>query len=96
MGENEIVFHPIAQEDLKDLYDFFSRSSLQYADSFIEGLYDRIDNLRRFPQLGKIYPEKKKYRQIIYQNYRILYQFNEKEEKIIIMMVVHCSRNLRF
>jgi len=30
------------------------RSSLQYADSFIEGLYDRIDNLRRFPQLGKI------------------------------------------
>lgn len=96
MGENEIIFHPIAQEDLKDLYDYFSRSSLQYADSFIEGIYDHIDYLRRFPQLGEIYPENNKYRQIIYQNYRILYQFNENEEKIIIMMVVHCSRKSRF
>ncbi|TFG30147.1 MAG: type II toxin-antitoxin system RelE/ParE family toxin [Promethearchaeota archaeon] len=38
----DIEFHPIAKEDIKELYDYFSRFSLQYADSFIEGLYDRM------------------------------------------------------
>jgi len=91
----EIEFHPIAKEDIKDLYDYLSRYSLQYADSFVEGLYDRIEDLKRFPELGKKYSENEKYRQLIYQNYRILYLYKKEEEKIIIMIVVHCSRQLR-
>ncbi len=91
----EIQFHPIAQEDVKELYDYFSRFSLQYADSFVEGLYERIEDLKRFPQMGKEYPENNKYRQLIYQNYRILYFYKEEEDEIIIMIVVHCSRYLR-
>ncbi len=77
----KIEFHPIAKEDLKDLYYYFSRYSLQYADSFIEGLYDHIGELKRFPELGKKYPENEKYRQIIYQNFRILYLYNKEERK---------------
>ena len=42
--------------------------------------------------MGKKYPEKEKYRQIIYHNYRILYMFNREKDKIIIMIIVHCSR----
>jgi len=91
----EIQFHPIAQEDIKELFDYLTRFSLQYADSFIEGLYDRIEDLKRFPQMGKKYPENNKYRQLIYQNYRILYNYKEEEDEIIIMIVVHCSRHLR-
>ena len=91
----EIQFHPIAQEDIKELYDYLTRFSLQYADSFIEGLYDRIEDLKRFPQMGKEYPENNKYRQLIYQNYRIFYTYKEEENEIIIMIVIHCSRNLR-
>ncbi len=91
----EIQFHPIAQEDIKELYDYFSRFSLQYADSFVEGLYEQLEGLKRFPLMGKEYPENKKYRQLIYQNYRILYIFREEEDKIIIMIVVHCSRHLK-
>ncbi|HDZ16670.1 hypothetical protein LCGC14_1121790 [marine sediment metagenome] len=91
----EIQFHPIAQEDIKELYDYFSRFSLQYADSFVEGLYEHIESLKRFPQMGKEYPENNRYRQLIYQNYRILYFYKEEEEKIIIMIIVHCSRHLK-
>jgi len=91
----EIQFHPIAIEDIKDLYDYFSKSSLQYADSFVEGLFNHIEDLRSFPEMGKKYPENEIYRQIIYQNYRILYKYNIEEDKIIIMIVVHCSRQLR-
>jgi len=91
----EIEFHPIAKEDIKDLYDYFSRYSLQYADSFVEGLYDCIEDLKRFPELGKKYTENENYRQLVYQNYRILYLYKKEEEKIIIMIVVHCSRQLK-
>ena len=91
----EIQFHPIAIEDIKDLYGYFSKFSLQYADSFVEGLFNYIENLKRFPKMGKKYPENEIYRQIIYQNYRILYKYNIEEDKIIIMIVVHCSRQLR-
>ena len=42
--------------------------------------------------MGKKYPENEIYRQIIYQNYRILYKYNIEEDKIIIMIVVDCSR----
>jgi len=59
----DIEFHPIAKEDIRELYDYFSRYSLEYADSFIEGLYDHIEELNRFPELGKKYPENKDYRQ---------------------------------
>lgn len=91
----DIEFHPIAKEDIKDLYDYFSHYSLEYADSFVEGLYNRIEDLKSFPELGKTYPENERYRQLIYQNYRILYKYNKEDNKIIIMIVVHCSRQLR-
>ena len=48
----EIQFHPIAQEDIKELYDYLTRFSLQYANSFNEGLYDRIEDLKKFPLIG--------------------------------------------
>ena len=38
----DIEFHPITKEDIKELYDYFSRYSLEYADSFVEGLYDHL------------------------------------------------------
>ncbi len=91
----EINFHSIAQEDIKELYDYLARFSLHYADSFINRLYDYIENLKQFPKMGKIYPDNNKYRQLIYQNYRILYNYKEEQDEIIIMIVVHCSRYLR-
>ncbi len=91
----EIEFHPIAKDDIKDLYDYFSRYSIKYADSFVEGLYDRIEVLKNFPKLGMRYPENENYRQLIYQNYRILYNYKKEQDEIIIMIVVHCSRQLR-
>jgi len=43
MVNTKIIFHPIAKEDLNDLYNYFSRSSLQYADSFIEKTIDLLN-----------------------------------------------------
>lgn len=47
MNENEIIFNPIAKEDLEDLYYYFSKYSIQYADSFLAELYEFLDNLKQ-------------------------------------------------
>lgn len=91
----DIQFHPIAREDIKEIFDYLSRDSIQYADSFIDGLFEKIELLKDFPKMGKKYPDKEPFRQIIYQNYRILYTYKEEKEKIIIMIILHCARNLK-
>ncbi|MBN1803511.1 MAG: type II toxin-antitoxin system RelE/ParE family toxin [Candidatus Lokiarchaeota archaeon] len=91
----EIRFHPIATEDMRDIYTYHAQFSLQYADSLIEGLLNTIEVLREFPEIGRKYPENELYRQLIYQNYRIIYKFDKQENKIIVMIIVHCSRQLR-
>jgi len=92
MADIKIIFHQIAKEDLENLYNYFSKYSQQYADSFLQGLFDFIKNLSSFPKMGRKYPQRNEYRQIIYQNYRIIYKFIPKEDKIIITTIVHCSR----
>lgn len=89
----DIEFHPIAKEDIKELYDYLSRYSLEYADSFVEGFYDRIEYLKEFPELGRKYPENENYHQLIYQNYRILYKYNKVDVKIIITGYFTVLRN---
>ncbi len=95
MVDYQILFHPIAKDDLKEIYEYYSRISLQYANSFLDDILDRIEDLKQFPKIGKIYNENTKYRQLIYQNYRVLYLLEEQEHKITIMMVIHCARRIR-
>jgi plasmid stabilization system protein ParE len=49
----DIEFSPIAKEDIKEIYDYLSLYSLKYADSFVEGLFEYIENLKKFPEMGK-------------------------------------------
>lgn len=53
----EIEFQPIAKDDIKEIYDYFSKYSVEYADSFIYGLYDYIEDLQKYPKLGMKYPD---------------------------------------
>ena len=54
----EIQFHPIAIEDIKELYDYFSKFSLQYADSFVEGLIFIEDLLSFLLNLHYLYQKR--------------------------------------
>lgn len=86
-----------AEDDLDNILNYISKSSPQYAKTFFENVYDAVENLRRFPKMGRKVPESDILinREIILQNYRIIYRYFEETEKIIIKMIIHGSRALK-
>jgi len=94
----QIEWSEEAEEDLDDILSYFSKSSTQYANSFFERIHEAMKNIKEFPQIGRKVPESKNPndRELIIQKYRLIYRFLEKENKILIMMIIHGSRLLKF
>ena len=82
-------------EDLNDIYDYIARDSKSYATLFSKKLYVTVQKLNEFPNMGRIVPEINisSVREIIYQNYRIIYRI--KTDYIEIITVFHGSRLLK-
>ena len=87
-----------AENDLDGIMAYISKSSLQYAKTFFENVHDTIENLKLFPKIRRMVPESKnpEDRELILQKYRIIYRFIEKEEIILIMMIIHGSRLMNY
>lgn len=70
-----IIWSPDAASDLEAICDFIAKDSEYYARVFAQGLINTIERLLLFPESGRIVPEYnlKDIREIIYQNYRIVY-----------------------
>ena len=76
---------------------YISKSSNQYAKAMFEDISKAINNLKKFPKMGREVPESEnpEYRELIIRNYRLIYRFNEKGQKIIISFIIHGSRLFR-
>lgn len=86
-----------ALNDLHNIYEYIARDSSRYAQLQIENIQNAVLKLTNFPLSGHKVPEllHLPYREILVGNYRILYKFDEKDDQIIIMAVVHVRRMLR-
>jgi toxin ParE1/3/4 len=69
-----------------------TRDSLYYAEKLIDQLYERVDVLQEYPEIGiPVLPEKFKHlRKILYKSYRIIYHFEGSQ--VTIITVHHQSR----
>ncbi|TFF85470.1 MAG: type II toxin-antitoxin system RelE/ParE family toxin [Promethearchaeota archaeon] len=94
----QIEWSEEAEEDLDDILSYLSKTSSQYANSFFERIYSAIENILAFPKIGRKVPESENPddREIFLQKYRLIYRFNELENKITVMMIIHGSKLLRF
>ena len=90
-----IEWNEIALEDLKEIHDYIARDSNNYANLFVKKLYDAVQNLKDFPEIGRIVPETNisSIREIIFQNYRIIYR--NMVDYVEILTIIHGSRLLR-
>ena len=82
-------------EDLNEIRDYIARDSKSYANLFAKKLYDAVQKLKEFPNIGRLVPEVNitSVREIIFQNYRIIYR--NMIDYIEIITIFHGSRLLR-
>ncbi len=84
-----------ALEDLKQICNFIAQDSLHYARIFNDRIFETVEHLETFPEIGRRVPESDdlRVRELIYKSYRIIYQV--KDDFLEIIMVIHGSRLLK-
>lgn len=90
-----VIFSDSAKDDLRDIKNFISRNSLEFADLLLAKIFELAENLKIFPKMGRKVPElnEESMRELIIQNYRIIYRI--LEENIEIVSIIHGSRKLK-
>lgn len=84
-----------ALEDVSAIAEFQEHYSEKYAAHLVKLFFDKVELLESFPMLGRIVPETNvsSIREIIINNYRIIYAVPDKEE-VNILAVRHSSQPL--
>jgi len=81
--------------DLEGIRDYISKDSPFYATRFIERIFDHVEKLIDFKDMGRHVPEasdRTDIRELIFQGYRIIYLVGSSDVKVI--SVIHGSKNL--
>ena len=86
-----------ASSNLQAIHDYIARDSKTYAIRFIKSLIKATTKLETMPRCGRIVPELESYcfREVIYQNYRIVYRITGESEDIEILAVVHRAHEIK-
>lgn len=86
-----------AHEDIDSIFEYISRDSIRYANETSKNIYSRIYELGNSPYLGRYVPEllDKRFREIIYKSYRIVYDISETSNTVYIHFIVHGKRNFK-
>ena len=85
----EIAWTLEAQRWLEDIFEYIAADNPQAAARTVQGIYDRAQDLARFPQLGSRYAGSPRHvRVLLYGHYRIAYRPKD-DGKIDILGVFH-------
>lgn len=81
---------PLAIERVSEIAEYIARDNLPAAQRWVEEIFDRMGQLERFPDSGRLVPEdptRSDLREIIHGNYRIIYRVSP--EGVDILTVRH-------
>ncbi len=86
-----------ASSNLQAIHDYIARDSKTYATRFIKSLIKATTKIEIMPRCGRIVPELESYgfREVTFQNYRIVYRVIEGSEDVEILAVVHGAREIK-
>jgi len=97
MKNFEVIWTKSAQFDLETIIEYIKTDSIDIAKNIYFAIEKECDNLYYFPERKRVVPELQqigisKYKEVIYQRWRIIYKIESK--KVSILLVVDSSRNL--
>ena len=76
----KIVWSPLAIERAYDAATYIAGDKPQAALRWLDGLFEIVDRLERFPQSGRIVPEigLSEFREVVYRkSYRVIYRVEQ-------------------
>ena len=93
----QVIWTRPAAEDLRSIHDYIALDSARYARIMVERLQEAAAFLATFPEMGQIVQEfvERDYREHIEGRYRLIYRHEPDNARIVIMGVVHGSRDLK-
>jgi toxin ParE1/3/4 len=93
----EIRWTKKASNNLQAIYIYIARDSETYALRFVKSLINAVTKLEIAPYCGRLVPELFNYgfREVIYRNYRIVYQVLGDNKDIEVLAVVHSAREMK-
>lgn len=88
-----VVWSGPAKKDLKQIYDYIARDSKFYARKVAYDVVERVENLDRFPNIGRIVPEVNdpNIKEIFVYSYRVIYAV--KPDRVEILTILHGRRD---
>ena len=95
----KIIKSKLSLIDLEAIIEYYYPLNKKTARRYYKEILSRIKKLTLFPRIGRIVPEFEeefydRYREIIYENYRIVYRINT--DKIFILRIIDGRRLLDF
>ena len=92
-----LVFSHLSKFDLEGIIEYYYNVSPKTASKYYQGIIKSTNRLISFPEIGRIVPEFEedyidKYREIIYEHYRIIYKI--ERTSIFIIRIVDSRRLL--
>jgi toxin ParE1/3/4 len=90
----KIVWTLRSREDLREIATFIAKDNPPAALKLGELIFDRVDVLEKFPEIGRIVPERSQpqIREIVVKPYRIVYRLRKPEKLVEILRVWHGAR----
>ena len=91
-----VIFSRYAENDLIEIVEYYYNINIQYANNILSNIEAKINGLCLFPERGRIVPELEKqsiidYRELIEENYRIIYSIQNFE--VTIHSIIDARRN---
>lgn len=91
-----LIWSPTARFDLWDVLSYISEFDPAAAARFGQSVFDAVDRLIDFPELGRVVPEFRDptIREIIRRPCRIVYRIKKDEALVEIARVWHAARGI--
>jgi plasmid stabilization system protein ParE len=80
-----ILWSPLSVDRVSEIARYIAQDNPVAAESWINTVFKKVERLKAFPECGRIVPEtgNKAIRELIYDNYRIIYRLEEKRISVL-------------
>jgi toxin ParE1/3/4 len=80
-----IVWSPLAVDRVSEIAEYIAQDNPDAAESWVETIFSKVEQLRIFPESGRKVPEttNPRIRELLYGQYRIIYRIEENQLSIL-------------